>query len=568
MRRLALVPRFWFIVSGLVVLGLVAPLGIRFALRLATAATAAPEAPAPPLFGDLGDYHRPVTTADDRARAYFDQGLALYYGFNHEEAIRAFRHAAKLDPGFAMAWWGAALAAGPNINNPAMDEEASKSAFEALQEAMAHRDAVSPVERDLIEALSKRYAWPAPEDRRDLDRAYAGAMKTAWAAHPGDPDAGALYAESMMDLRPWDLWTPDGEAQPGTGEIVSVLEAVLAAHPNHVGANHFYIHTMEASPTPEKALPCADRLGSLEPGAGHLVHMPSHIYTRLGRYAETVAANQAAVAADRKYLERAGWNPPFYTLYRAHNFHFLAYAAMFEGQRGVAMQAAREMVAEIPLEMVRAFPDFLDGFLGVPIHVMVRFGLWEDLVKEPEPPEDLVATRAFWRYGRTVALSSLGRTEEAGREFEAFEKAYAAVPESRLIGNNTARTVLAVAEPMAEGELEYRRGNVGHAFELLREAVRRDVELRYDEPWGWMQPVRHALGALLLEQGRVEEAEAAYRADLKLHPGNGWALKGLEECQRRTGRTAEADSTHARFIKAWAHSDIAIMASCYCRMKM
>jgi len=565
MRRFAVLPRFWFLVLGLAALGLAAPLGVRLALRTDPAAA---EPGPPPLLDGLGDYHRPVTSTDETARACFDQGLALYYGFNDEEANRAFRHAAELDPGFALAWWGVALSLGPNINNPTMDEEASKSAHEAAQQAMAHRDAASPVERDLIEALSKRYAWPAPEDRHDLDRAYAEAMKAVWAAHPGDPDAGALCAESMMDLRPWDLWTPEGKAQPGTEEIVSVLEAVLAAHPDHVGANHFYIHTMEASPTPEKALPSAERLGSLEPGVGHLVHMPSHIYTRLGRYAETVAANRAAIAADRAYLARAGWNPPFYTFYRAHNFHFLAYAAMFTGQKAVAMQAAREMEEAIPLELVRAYPDFIEGYLAVPVHVMVRFGMWEDLLKEPEPAEDMLVTRAFWRYGRTVALSSLGRTEEAAEEFDAFEKAYAAVPESRLIGNNTARVVLAVAEPMAEGELEYRRGNVDHAFELLREAVRLDVELRYDEPWGWMQPVRHALGALLLEQGRVSEAETVYREDLAIHPGNGWALKGLEECQRRAGRTAEADATHERFVKAWANSDIAIHASCYCRMKM
>jgi tetratricopeptide (TPR) repeat protein len=426
----------------------------------------------------------------------------------------------------------------------------------------------SPADRALIRAVARRYAWPPPEDRRALDEAYAEAMREAWRQHPDDPDVGALCAESVMDLRPWDLWSADGEPRPETSEVIATLEAVLALERDHPGANHFYVHTMEASPHPERALEAADRLGALVPGAGHLVHMPSHIYVRVGRYDDVVRSNQAAIAADLRYLEASGTGRGgFYSMYRAHNYHFLAYGAMFDGRRELAMQAARDMGRELPLETVRAFPDFLDGFIATPVHVMVRFGLWQELLDEPQPPDELKVTVAFWHYGRTVALSALGRVEEAAVEFAALQRAFAAVPESRLIGNNPARTVLEVALPMAEGELEYRRGNHARAFELLREAVRRDDALRYDEPWGWMQPVRHALGALLLEQGRTADAEAVYREDLRLHPGNGWALHGLAECQRRGEHAAEAADTEARFRAAWARSDIVIMASCYCRTR-
>jgi tetratricopeptide (TPR) repeat protein len=345
--------------------------------------------------------------------------------------------------------------------------------------------------------------------------------------------------------------------------VIETLETVLARQPDHPFACHLYIHTMEASPTPEKALRAANLLRNRVPGAGHLVHMPGHIDIRLGHYKDAVLANQRAIEVDRQWA----WQGGFYTMYRAHNYHFLAYAAMFDGQKEAAMSAAREMVEQIPLEIVRAYPDVLDGFIAVPTHVMVRFGMWNELLSEPAPPEDLVVTKAFWHYGRTVALSALGRVDEAAVEFEALGKAYEAVPESRLIGNNTARTVLQVGLPVAEGELEYRRGNHDRAFDLLREAVRRDVSLHYDEPWGWMMPVSHALGALLVEQSRFEEAEAVYRADLVLHPGNGWALHGLAECLRSTGRGDEAADVDKRFESAWARADIRIKGSCYCRTK-
>ena len=519
------------------------------------------------LFDDLGTFERRISTRSIEAQEYFNQGMTLYFGFNHDEAIRSFERAAALDPECAMAAWGTALALGPNINNPAMDETTSQAAFEAVQQALALVENTSPVERDLIAALAVRYAEPPPEDRTPLDLAYADAMRTVWQAHAQDADVGALFAESLMDLRPWDLWTADGFAQPGTDEIIATLETVLALAPHHPGANHFYIHAVEASPDPGRGKVAADRLRGLVPGSGHLVHMPSHIDIRTGDYRAAAEANQRAIEADLRYVEQAGRHG-FYTLYRAHNYHFLAYAAMFEARREVAMRAAREMIEEVPLELVREFPEFLDGFLVAPLHVMVRFGMWHELLEEPAPPSDLPVSTAMWHYGRTVALSSLGRVEEAAREFTELEEAIAAVPESYTVGNNPAQVVLEVARPMAEGELEYRRGNVEHAFALLREAVSRDDGLRYDEPRGWMQPVRHSLGALLLEQGRVDEAEAVYREDLRINPDNGWSLLGLAECLHRTGRQEEAAATDALVRAAWARSDINPRVSCFCRAEI
>ena len=510
---------------------------------------------------DLLTYHRPISTPSDLAQKYFDQGMALYYGFNHEAAIQSFSETGSIDTSCAIAWWGQALAAGPNINNPSMDSSASMFAYDAIQHALKLIKNASPVEQDLIMALSQRYIWPMPEDRTPLDSAYAEAMQEVYQKHPEDADVGALYAEALMDLRPWDLWQSNGTANPGTDKVVTTLEAILKKYPDHPGACHFYVHTMEASSTPEKAEKVADILRDRIPGAGHLVHMPAHIDIRTGKYGDAIAANQKAILADKYWAPKGG----FYTLYRAHNYHFLAYAAMFDGQKNLALEAAREMIDQIPIEMVLQFPDFLDGFIAVPIHVMVRFGMWPELINTSKPAEDLLVTTAFWHYGRTVAYAASGQVKEAEQELKLLKAAYNKIPESRLIGNNTARTVLKVGIPMAEGELEYRRGNYDLAYRLLEVAIARDDSLRYDEPWGWMMPVRHSLGALLLEQGHVSKAEQVYRTDLKIHPENGWALNGLIECMHRENRHEEAEILQSRFDKAWARSDIRIKASCFCR---
>jgi tetratricopeptide (TPR) repeat protein len=537
------------------------PLIVLLSLVAATGAFAQESAPAPTLRADLAVYHRPIKTKSPEAQRWFDQGLILYYGFNHDAAIACFKKVAELDPKCAVAWWGQAISAGPNINNPHMDDAAAKNAYDAAQRAKALSGNASPVEQKLIDAIATRYTWPVQEDRKALDVAYSDAMRDVWKRYPKDKDVGALFADAEMNLRPWDLWSPDGQPRPEEPEIQATIEKVLKMDPKHPMANHEYIHTMEASPTPEKALPAANVLRNRVPGAGHLVHMPAHIDIRLGHYQDAITANQKGVEVDKSWAAQGG----FYTFYRVHNYHFLAWAAMFDGQKKVAMDAIQEFGTQIPLEVVRAFPDFIDAYMGSPVEVYIRFGLWNEILAIPQPPADLQAWTAFWHYGRTVAYASLDSLDQAGREFDALKTACAAVPESRLLGNNPARTVLDVALAMAEGELEYRRGNYDRAFELLRDASNKDVALHYDEPWGWMMPASHALGALLLDRGRGAEAEAVYRADLKRYPMNGWSLNGLAESLRQQGKDKEASAVDAQFANAWKRADITIKSSCYCR---
>lgn len=512
----------------------------------------------------LGGVSFPVTTTSKRAQQYFDQAIVQTYGFDHLEAIRFYEAALEEDPACAMAHWGIAFALGPNINIPFMDESQSKMAWEAVEKAAGLAGGATPKERALITALQARYAWPAPEDRRPLDVAFADAMRKVYGEYAGDPHVAAITAEAIMDLRPWDLWSSAGEPRPETPEIVAILEKLRAAHPKHPLGAHLYIHALEASPHPEQALEAANTLRGLVEASGHLIHMPSHIDIRLGRYKEAIAANQHGVRIDRERVRRSGPGVP-YAVYRAHNFHFIAYAAMFDGQRAVALQAARDIRDEVPLDIVMQIPDFLDAFWAMPYHVQVRFGLWEEILEEPAPPRELELTTAFWRYARGIANAATGRVEAALAERDSFEAVFARVPASRYVGNNSGATVLAIGRHMLEGEIEYRRGNYDGAFAALRAGVAADDSLRYDEPWGWAQPVRHALGALLLEQGRVEEAEAVYRRDLELHPGNGWALHGLSECLRKSGRAEEAKQVDARFQSAWTRADTKIRASCFCR---
>lgn len=513
-----------------------------------------------PLYDNLSKYHRQITTSSEEAQQYFDQGLTLYYGFNHEAAIKSFQQAIAYDSTCAMAWWGQAISAGPNINNPTMDSLSKAAAWETILKAQQHLTDASPLEQGLIKALTFRYAWPAPDNRKHLDSAYVTAMREVYKENPGDPDIGTLFADALLNIRPWDYWKPDGTPQQGTEELVSVLEHTLSITPDHPGACHFYIHTMEASSTPEKALPAADLLRNRIPGASHLVHMPSHIDIRLGRYQESILANQKAIIADSTWVKSGG----FYTLYRAHNFHFLAYSAMFSGQKQVALNAANSMIDQIPPDLVNALPDFLEGFMAIPYHVMIRFGMWNEIIALPEPPKEQPLTWAFWSYSRVVAFSATGRLNEASAEFARLQNDFNNVPDSRLIGNNPGKTVLKIGLHMAEGEMEYRKANYEKAFDLLRLAVQEDDSLRYDEPWGWMMPIRHSLGALLTEQRRFEEAENVYKSDLEIHPGNGWALKGLSTCYHNTGRHEEAMKTDELFKQAWSNSDIDLHSSCFC----
>ena len=518
----------------------------------------------PRLDAGFGNYHPAVTTNSQEAQQWFDQGMQLLYGFNHDEAIRSFRRAAEIDPSCAMAWWGVSYAHGLHINNPVMTEEQSRNGYEAAQQAMQRLQHASAPEQALIRAVAQRYQWPAPEDRKPLDEAYAHAMQQAWKAHPNDPDIGALYAESLMDLQPWDLWTHDGEPKGRTLEIVDVLETVMAMSPRHPGANHFYIHTVEASPSPQRATASADLLQNLVPGSGHLVHMPSHIYVRTGRYAEAAECNVRAVKADDAYFKVAP-PPRFYSLYFMHNLHFLAYASMMEGRYAPAIAASRRIEREIPEQFLRDYLKLADGLTPTALHVMVRFGKWEDILKEPAPPEHRLLSRAMRHYARTVALSALDRTDEARSELAQFDEVAARVGDDWLMGNNPAQSVLPLARNMAAGELAFRENRREEAFALLREAVKMEDELVYDEPPGWMQPVRHALGALLLADDRAAEAEEVYRADLRKHPNNGWSLLGLASALRAQDRGPDAEALQERVAAAWNRADVKPTSSCYCQ---
>ena len=521
-------------------------------------------APGIPTTSELGRVHLPVTTDVPAAQELFDQGLSWCYGFHHEEAMRCFRAAAEADPGLAMAHWGLCYAVGPHINNMAMTAAANALAVAEAKLAASLAVATTPLERALISAVAHRYAIPTPSDRAELDRAYAEAMRSVYAEHGEIADVSALYAESLMNLQPWDLWQPDGTAQPGTEEILRVLETALVAHPMHPQINHLYIHATEASLHPEWAVPAAERLVNLAPAIGHLVHMPSHVFIRTGRYEEAAEANRRGIAADRAIIERTG-RVGFYEIYRAHNFHFLCYAAMFAGRADEAIEAARDLVRELPADVVRAMPEFLESYLAVPYHALVRFGRWDEMIAEPAPPAWQHGARATWHYGRGIAFAAKGQVAEAKLEQQAFAVEYAAVPAEWLAGNNPTRTVLAIGEAFLAGEVGFRGGEREQAFRDLRTAVARSDELRYDEPWGWMMPPRHALGALLLEAGDAAAAADVYREDLVQHPHNGWALHGLAECQRQIGDDVMADATMRRFEAAWQHATVSIGASCFCR---
>jgi len=512
---------------------------------------------------DIGDVHRQVTTDSREAQMWFDRGLAWTFGFNHAEAIHCYEQAVAADPECAMAWWGISYASGPHINNMEMDEASSQRAHDALGKALALAPAAAPVERALIEALRVRYAWPPPADRALYEKAYASEMRRVAARFPDDADVTALLAEALMDLKPWQLWDAEGNPAPETPEIVATIERGLERWPNHPGLCHFYIHAVEASPDPGKAKAAADRLRDLVPAVGHLVHMPAHIDVLLGDYEAAVEANRRGVAADRALVERRG-PTGFYTLYRLHNYHFITYAAMFDGRSRVALDAAREAVDEISDEALAEMIDFLDGFVATPYHVLVRFGRWQEILAEPEPAPELYGTRALRHYARGVAYSALGDTRAARGELAAFRQVRPQVPPQRILFQNRLGDIVAIAGAMLEGEILYREGEFEDAFAILRGAVALDDGLSYDEPWGWMQPVRHALGALLVEQGRFEEARAIYEEDLRRHPENGWSLHGLAACRRALGDAAGAEEAEKRLARAWARADVEIAASCFC----
>jgi tetratricopeptide (TPR) repeat protein len=519
---------------------------------------------ATPVFEGLGDFGRKVTTSSPEAQRYFNQGLCFLYAFNHDEAIRSFQCAAELDPLCPMAWWGIAYANGPHINNPLVPPERAAAAWEALTKARETASHGNAVEQALIGALGTRYANPQPEDRRPLDELYAAVMRQIWKAQPDDPDVGALFAEAMMDLRPWDLWTRDGQPQPGTLEIVETLEVVLAKNLHHPLGLHLYIHAVEASPHPERALAVADRLRNLQPGLGHLVHMPSHIDVRTGRWKQAVQANAKAIVADRRYRERSP-EQDFYRIYMAHNQHMLAYAAMMRGQSQLAISAINDMARGIPADWLKDNAAIADGFTAMPLEVLVRFGRWEDVLAAPEPPDYLPLARAMRLCARGIAFAATGKIDSAKREQAAFQQAKDALPEDAIFGNNKASDLLAVAALLLDGEILARAGQMDAGIAKLRESVAHEDQLRYSEPPDWIQPVRHALGATLLAAGRPEEAEAVYREDLARQPGNGWSLYGLARSLHLQNKHDEAKIVDAQFQQVWAEADVRITSSCYCQ---
>jgi tetratricopeptide (TPR) repeat protein len=521
--------------------------------------------PGAPLHDGLGTRTRPACTESAEAQRYFDQGLAFLYAFNHDEAIRSFTQATELDPTCAMAWWGIATASGPHINLPPVSEKRAKQGWEAAQKARALASPAKPADRALIEAATKRFANPPPQDRKSLDAAYAAAMRQAWAAHPEDADVGALFAESMMNLRPWDLWKEDGTPQPGTEEVVVTLERVLAKDPYQPFANHLYIHAVEASPHPEKAVPAADRLRALQPGLGHLVHMPSHIDVRTGAWEKAIVANSAAIDADRRYRERANKKHGFYGLYMAHNRHMRAFGAMMTGQSAMAIAEIDEMLAEMPADWKVEYVGIADGYSGMAYEVLVRFGKWDEILAEPEPPATRPIARAFRLYARGVAYAAKGQTKEARIEQAKLRQARKQLPKDAVFGNNLASDLLGVADSLLEGEIAYREGKTTQGLAAMREAVRREDALRYDEPPDWIQPSRHALGAALLQSGKPAEAEAVYRADLEKLPRNGWSLYGLARSLRLQRKDDEAEVVEAQLKDVWKNADLQLTSSCLCQ---
>src|SRR5438094_1234494 len=520
-----------------------------------------------PLYEGLGSYSRKITTDSPETQRYFDQGLAFLHGFNHGAAIRAFQQAAKLEPECAMAHWGIALACGPHINFALVLPPAAELAWKELALAKEHAAKASLIEHALIDALSKRYANPQPEDRSTLDRAYADAMREVWKKYPKDPDVGALFAEAMMNLRPWDQWTPDGKAQPGTDEIIATLDAVLKLNQNHPLANHLYIHAVEASPNPERAMAAADRLRNLQPGLAHNVHMPSHIDIRTGRWLEAVETNLKAVAADQRYRKIFGPAKGFLNVYVAHNRHMLAYCAMMSGQRELAMKHIRAMVAELPADFLKENALQGEGFVAMPLEVMVRFGLWDEILAEPDQYADYMPfTRAFHHAARAIAYAAKGDTANARKAQSVFLDRAKLVPKEASLGNNSCEMILGVVIPMTEGEILVAEGKVASGINQLRTAIRMEDALKYDEPPGWLIPVRHSLGAVLMKQQRFAEAEQVYREDLARLPDNGWSLFGLAETLRRQSKNAdEASETQAKFEKVWAKADLKITTSCLCQ---
>jgi tetratricopeptide (TPR) repeat protein len=528
-----------------------------YLLHLATLMlVAAPTTPAStdsvPLYANLGAHHHEITTRVAKAQQYFDQGLRLVFGFNHAEAIRAFAEAARLDPSCAICYWGVAVAYGPHVNAP-MDSASGVAAHVAVRQALAHLAQASAREQAYIRAVAKRYAQVPPANRAGLDSAYARAMGEVVAKYPDDLDAATLYAEALMDLRPWNYWKqPSGEPYAGTLEIVAQLERVLRRNPNHPGACHYYVHAVEAV-QPQKAVACAERLANLMPGDGHMVHMPAHIYIRVGRYADAIDANVHAVHTDETYIEDQGPVGVYPLAYYPHNLHFLAFAATMAGRSAQAIDAARRLVSKADLQVARQVP-MVQSFVPFLDLTLVTFGRWDEVLRQPLPTADLPYASAMAHYARGVAFAATEKWSEAQAELDIVKQLAAAAT-----ADNKPTSEIAMHALM--GEISARKGQTDEAIRHFQAAKGIEDEMLYFEPPTWFYPIRHSLGAVFLRAGRTAEAEAAYREDLKRFPQNGWALFGLVQVLRAEGKSAEARSVEEQFRRAWATADVNLTAS-------
>ena len=518
-----------------------------------------------PLFEGMGDYHMPITTADPDAQRYFDQGMVLAFGFNHAESIRSFRAAQTLDPQCAMCFWGEALATGPNINvtnngKAVMAPAERVSARTAIDAALALIDSVTPKEQDWIRALDARYDGQSDTSRDPLDRAWADALAVMAERYPDDTTVASVYAEALMNTMPWDYWGPNGEAKPDTQAVIASLEAVMAADPEHPLALHLYIHALEASSNAAKAEAAADRLADLVPGSGHLVHMPSHIYFRVGRYQDSAMANIRAAEVDEAYIAQCNAQGFYPALYYPHNIHFLWASATMQGQSALSLDSARRVVANVRVEQVEQFPT-IQFFRTVPMLSLVRFARWEEILEEPEPHEPFAFARAIWHYGRGVAHAALGDAEAALVELTAIEALEPEVDEIFMGNVYPARDLLEIAKSLLRGEMAYRSGDAANAVLAFEAAVALQDALPYTEPPFWYYPTRQSLGAALLASDRVDEAQAVFEKDLEQYPMNGWSMFGLAEALRRQGNEAGAEQMTARFETVWQFADVSLATS-------
>jgi tetratricopeptide (TPR) repeat protein len=508
-----------------------------------------------PLYDDLGTLHKEITTRSQETQQYFDQGLRLTYAFNHDEAIKSFQQGLKRDSTCAMCYWGIAYALGPNINVP-MDTAAVRPAYQAVQQALKYSEDATPAERAYIEALSQRYTPTVTTDRAILDSAWAKAMGLVSYAYSKDDDAATLYAEALMDLRPWNYWTNGGRAKaPSTTEQLHVLERVIGRSPNHPGACHFYIHAIEASNQAYKALPCAQRLGSLMPGAGHLVHMPSHIYIRLGQWDLAAEDNVHAVHADERFISERHPTGAYPMGYYPHNFHVMWYALTMLGRSEASIKAAEDIATKVPPDVVRQVPSF-EYFSPTLLYTLARFSRWDDILSQPAPAKDLRFTTGMWHYVRSLAYTAKGRMDSAAVERDQLVAIADATSPDQMLNLNSAKSLLALAQAHLAGEMAAKQGHTDDAVTQLEIAIKDEDELNYDEPPAWYMPIRQRLGAVLLSANRPVRAEKIFREDLDRRPENGWSLSGLAQSLKAQNKVRAAAKIEERFEKAWSGADV------------